>query len=61
MFFFQNAFSNLLLGFDSNFYSLFVPDLLHEVELGVWKNVFSHLVRILHAAKNNSIARLNER
>ena len=24
-------------------------DLLHEVELGVWKALFAHLVRMLHA------------
>jgi hypothetical protein len=27
-----------------------VVDLLHEVELGVWKNTFIHLLRLLHAA-----------
>ena len=27
-----------------------VVDLLHEFELGVWKALFTHLIRILHAA-----------
>ena len=27
-----------------------VVDLLHEFELGVWKTLFTHLIRILHAA-----------
>lgn len=27
-----------------------VVDLLHEFELGVWKSLFTHLIRILHAA-----------
>lgn len=25
-------------------------DLLHEFELGVWKSLFTHLIRILYAA-----------
>jgi hypothetical protein len=29
---------------------MLVVDLLHEFELGVWKAVFSHLIRILYAA-----------
>lgn len=27
-----------------------VVDLLHEFELGVWKSLLTHLIRILHAA-----------
>lgn len=38
-----------------------VPDLLHEFELGVWKAVFTHLVRILHAAGGGTISTLNKR
>lgn len=44
-----------------NFVTLFVVDLLHEFELGVWKATFSHLLRILYAAGGNSIQKLNER
>jgi hypothetical protein len=29
---------------------MLVVDLLHEFELGVWKAVFLHLIRILYAA-----------
>ena len=29
---------------------MLVVDLLHEFELGVWKAIFTHLIRILHAA-----------
>lgn len=29
---------------------MLVVDLLHEFELGVWKAVFTHLIRILYAA-----------
>lgn len=31
-----------------DFFSLFVVDLMHEFELGVWKAVLTHLIRILH-------------
>ena len=39
---------------------MFVPDLLHEFELGVWKAVFIHLMRILYAAGGDAIQTLNE-
>ncbi|EIW75729.1 hypothetical protein CONPUDRAFT_30363, partial [Coniophora puteana RWD-64-598 SS2] len=42
-----NAFSEFLLPRGVNFFSLFAVDLLHEFELGVWKTVFTHLIRIL--------------
>ena len=29
---------------------MLIVDLLHEFELGVWKALFTHLIRILHAA-----------
>jgi len=40
---------------------MFVPDLLHEFELGVWKAVFTHLLRILFACGDNKIQELNSR
>jgi len=30
-----------------NIYTLLTVDLLHEFELGVWKALFTHIVRIL--------------
>jgi hypothetical protein len=57
----QNAFSTRLSKFGFNFYSMFVIDLLHEFELGVWKAVFTHLMRILYAAGGDCIQKLNER
>jgi hypothetical protein len=60
----QNAFSEFAerLGqFKFNFYQLLVPDLLHEFELGVWKAIFTHLVRILHAYGHDAIHYLNSR
>ncbi|KAF8550589.1 hypothetical protein OG21DRAFT_1499714 [Imleria badia] len=44
-----------------NFFLLFVVDLLHEFELGVWKAIFTHLLRILHAQGGSSITELNWR
>ena len=29
---------------------MLAPDLMHELELGVWKALFTHLVRVLYAA-----------
>lgn len=61
----QNAFSKRLapLGFD--IYSTLVVDLMHEFELGVWKGLFIHLLRILEAHSKasgyNSINELDRR
>ena len=44
-----------------NFTSMFVVDLLHEFELGVWKATFTHLLRILYAAGGDAIQQLNKR
>lgn len=57
----QNTFSDRLEKYGLNFHSLFVVDLLHEFELGVWKATFTHLLRILHAQGGNSIQTLNKR
>jgi len=40
---------------------MFVPDLVHEFELGVWKAVFIHLMRILHAYGSDTVSELNFR
>ena len=40
---------------------MFVPDLLHEFELGVWKAIFTHLLRILYSCGGNTIQTLNSR
>ena len=39
---------------------MFVVDLLHEFELGVWKATFTHLMRVLQAAADDVIQKLNE-
>jgi hypothetical protein len=43
----QNAFSSKLAPLGFNMFSMLAVDLMHEVELGVWKAVFIHLLRIL--------------
>ncbi|KAJ3569580.1 hypothetical protein NP233_g4962 [Leucocoprinus birnbaumii] len=49
----SNAFVDCL-GSQFNPSSMLTVDLLHEIELGVWKSLFTHLVRILHAASTTS-------
>ena len=44
---FKNAFSERLFRLGFNFFSIFLVDFMHEFELGVWKKVFAHLLRIL--------------
>ena len=59
--FLQNAFSERLFSHGFNFYQMFTVDLLHEFELGVWKAIFTHLLRILYAHGNGKIQELNKR
>ena len=40
---------------------MFAVDLLHDFELGVWKSVFKHLIRMLYACGNERVQTLNER
>lgn len=42
-------------------YDMFVVDLMHEFELGVWKAVFIHLLRILQAVDPALINELDRR
>uniref|UniRef100_A0AAD5VJF2 C2H2-type domain-containing protein n=1 Tax=Leucocoprinus birnbaumii TaxID=56174 RepID=A0AAD5VJF2_9AGAR len=55
-----NAFVDRL-GTTFNPSKMLTVDLLHEVELGTWKMLFSHLVRILHASSDRLVTELNER
>jgi len=38
---------------DFNMYALLTVDLLHEVELGVWKSLFIHILRLLQLLSPN--------
>jgi hypothetical protein len=40
---------------------MLVVDLLHEFELGVWRAVFIHLLRIVESVNDNLIVELNRR
>lgn len=51
------------LGADFDLSRMLVVDFMHEVELGVWKALFVHLIRMLYAAEPGGalVGRLNER
>lgn len=57
----KNAFAERLgpTGFD--FFRMLVVDLLHEFELGVWKSILVHLLRILDSLKGTVLAELDRR
>ncbi|TBU36964.1 hypothetical protein BD309DRAFT_819099, partial [Dichomitus squalens] len=57
----RSAFSIRFAKFKKNVYNLFVPDLMHEFELGVWKSTFTHLIRVLIAAGQDGVQMLDER
>jgi len=60
---FQNVFSSRLGEVDDgfNFFTLLVVDLLHEFELGVWKTLLTHLIRILHTQGEDKVMEFNNR
>jgi hypothetical protein len=47
------------LGF--NFFLMLVVDLMHEFELGVWKALFIHLIRILEAHDKSQVHEMDRR
>ncbi|KAJ3512823.1 hypothetical protein NMY22_g15219 [Coprinellus aureogranulatus] len=57
----QNAFSERLSSFGFDMYSMLAVDILHEVEIGIWKSLFIHLLRLLEAIDTASIGMLNSR
>jgi hypothetical protein len=57
----QNAFSDKLMPLGFNMFDIFVVDLMHEVELGVWKSVFIHLLRLLDCHDESSKHELDRR
>ena len=57
----QNAFSEQLAEFTFKFFLLFVVNLLHKFELGIWKMIFMHLMHILQAAGGLAVNELNWR
>ncbi|EJD51863.1 hypothetical protein AURDEDRAFT_181453 [Auricularia subglabra TFB-10046 SS5] len=58
----RNAFSALKAIHPSfSIFKLFTVDLLHEVELGVWKALLIHLLRLLHAHDPRLVEELDRR
>jgi hypothetical protein len=58
----QNAFSSNLASFGFDIFQSLVADPLHEFEIGVWKGLYTHLLRLLEAlGKSDRIAELDER
>jgi hypothetical protein len=59
----QNAFLEKMKLVGQDYHQLFVVDLLHKFEIGIWKLVFTHLIRILHASPGGEslVTELNRR
>ena len=57
----QNAFANKLSPLGFNHFQMFVVDLMHEFELGIWKNLFIHLLHILVVQDNRLLDELDRR
>ncbi|KAG6905167.1 hypothetical protein DXG01_004450, partial [Tephrocybe rancida] len=56
-----NAFSERLARFGFNFFQMLVVDILHDWEIGAWKAVFIHLIRILYATDAALVNELDAR
>ena len=54
-------FSKLLSEFGLDIFAILVPDILHEFELGIWKALFTHLIRILYSRGEDLVHGLNMR
>ncbi|RXW14870.1 hypothetical protein EST38_g10985 [Candolleomyces aberdarensis] len=57
----NNAFSQRLSPFGFNLFDMLVSDLLHEAELGVWKSLFMHLLRLMESLNRNGSNELDKR
>lgn len=57
----QSVFSKPLREVNDDLYKLLAVDLLHEFELGVWKAVLVHLLRILDQLGRTAEALVNVR
>ncbi|KAG6919658.1 hypothetical protein DXG01_003522, partial [Tephrocybe rancida] len=56
-----NAFSDRLEKYGFHWLSMFMVDLLHEIELRVWKALLVHLLRILESVNDNILHELDQR
>ncbi|KXN92896.1 hypothetical protein AN958_07831 [Leucoagaricus sp. SymC.cos] len=55
----SNAFVERLGG-GFNPSKMLTVNLLHEIELGTWKTLFTHLIRLLYSAGNDLVSKLDE-
>jgi hypothetical protein len=55
------VFSKVLSEVKDNLYDLLAIDLMHEFELGVWKAVLVHLLRIIDSLGRTAEATINSR
>ncbi|CUA77715.1 putative ubiquitin carboxyl-terminal hydrolase FAF-Y [Rhizoctonia solani] len=46
----KNAFSLCLREHGFDYHRMMVVDFMHDIELGVWKNILTHLIRIIQAS-----------
>ena len=44
-----------------NVYALLTVDLLHEIEIGVWKSLFMHILRLLQLLSRDGCIELDRR
>jgi hypothetical protein len=58
---FQSAFTEKLGPFGFDHFKMLLVDLMHEFELGVWKALFIHLLRILNALDKAEVHELDHR
>jgi hypothetical protein len=47
--------------FRFNVFAILVVDLLHEFEIGVWKAIFTHLLRMVESLKGHKLRKLDQR
>ena len=57
----QNDLSTRMSDANFDLFPMLVIDLMHEFEQGVWKNLFTHLVRILHALDPALVIEMDKR
>ncbi|THU91216.1 hypothetical protein K435DRAFT_820896 [Dendrothele bispora CBS 962.96] len=57
----RNSFSMLFAEHGFDYLKMFPNDLLHEIEIGTWKAIFLHLLRLLDTMKSDLLDELDER
>ena len=57
----QNAFSEKLLCHNFDHFKMHPVDMLHDFEVGEWKAILAHLVRMLRSLKGDLVEELNHR